>query len=172
MLRFSTSSTRPIGALAASCSTAPTFGASVTLSDLQRLPVRTALFGLFIHLELLLTETLRDALEACEMPFEQLSDDRALAPRHRWEGVKSAGMDRDPFEALSFGDEKTTAKKAKLFGLSGKRIDHELEAVEKDLRDPIAHGLTFAASEEQARKVSRPPGSFETGSRCAGGAPG
>jgi hypothetical protein len=31
----------------------------VTLSDLQRLPVRTFLFGLFIHLELLLTQELK-----------------------------------------------------------------------------------------------------------------
>ena len=38
----------------------------VTLSDLQRLPVRTALFGLFIHLELALTEVLRTRLGSGE----------------------------------------------------------------------------------------------------------
>ena len=41
----------------------------VTLSDIQRLPVRTALFGQFIHLKLLLTEVLRREIGPDRSPF-------------------------------------------------------------------------------------------------------
>lgn len=127
----------------------------VTLSDLQRLPVRTALFGLFIHLELLVTEALRGVVGADQSPFDWLSENRATYARSRWEESRAAGMDRDPLETLSFGDKKTLAKKAKLFGIPGERINRELQDIEQYLRDPIAHGLTIAATEEQARTVVR-----------------
>lgn len=125
----------------------------VTLSDLQRLPVRTALFGLFIHLELLMTEVIRRKTNGAGVPFDLLSHDRAEDVRERWAKMQSVGMDRDPFEPLAFADKKTIAKKIKLFGLSGETIRKELQAIEQDLRDPLAHGLTIAAAPEEARRL-------------------
>lgn len=125
----------------------------VTLSDLQRLPVRTALFSLFIHLELLMTEVIRRKTTAAGMPFDLLSPERADEVRKRWEEMRSAGMDRDPFEPLAFADKKTIAKKVKLFGLSGERINKDLQAIERHLRDPLAHGLTIAANPEGAHRL-------------------
>lgn len=125
----------------------------VTLSDIQRLPVRTVLFSLFIHLELLLTDALRKELGPDRPPFDILSDTRANEARGQWEKAKAAGMDRDPFNALQFGDKKTIAKKLKLFGLSGTKINVELERIERDLRNPIAHGADFAMTESSAESV-------------------
>lgn len=127
----------------------------VTLSDLQRLPVRTALFGLFIHLELLITEVARRKTSGSEAPFDLLSQKRAEDVRARWEEMRAASMDRDPFEPLAFADKKTIAKKIKMFGLSGERINADLQAIERDLRDPLAHGLTIAADPEGAHRLVR-----------------
>jgi CBS domain-containing protein len=89
----------------------------VTLSDIQRLPVRTALFGLFIHLELLLTEAIRLAIGG-KTPFEFLSDARAEEGKKRWANFNVGGMDHDPISALMFSDKKTIAKKIRFLGLS------------------------------------------------------
>lgn len=125
----------------------------VTLSDIQRLPVRTALFSLFIHLELLLTQTLRRVVGPDQSPFDFLSGKRAEEARQRWEQFKASGLDHDPYSALMFCDKKTIAKQRKLGGLSGTRIDSDLNRIEKRLRNPIAHGADYALTEAGARET-------------------
>lgn len=128
-------------------------GRHVTLSDIQRLPVRTALFGLFIHLELLLTQTLRRVVGPDQSPFDLLSGKRAYEARQRWEQFTDSGLDHDPYSALMFGDKKTIAKKRKLGGLSGEQIDSDLSKMENQLRNPIAHGADYALTETRARET-------------------
>jgi CBS domain-containing protein len=125
----------------------------VTLSDIQQLPVRTALFGLFIHLELLLTQAIRRLVGSDQSPFDLLSGKRAEQARQRWEQFKDSGLDHDPYSALMFGDKKTIAKKRKLGGLSGERIDLDLSRIENQLRNPIAHGADYALTETRARET-------------------
>ena len=127
----------------------------VTLSDIQRLPVRTALFSLFIHLELLLTEVLRRKIGPDRSPFKFLSGKRAEDARERWETSKASGLDHDSYSALMFADKKTVAKKLKLCGLSGERIDTELKSIEAKLRNPIAHGADYAQTEATALETVR-----------------
>jgi hypothetical protein len=127
----------------------------VTLSDIQRLPVRTALFSLFIHLELLLTEVLRREIGPDRSPFELLSGKRAEDARERWETFKASGLDHDSYSALMFADKKTIAKKLKLCKLSGERIDTELNSIEARLRNPIAHGADYARTEAAALETVR-----------------
>lgn len=127
----------------------------VTLSDIQRLPVRTALFGLFIHLELLLTEMLRRTIGSDHSPFEFLSDGRAESARNRWETFRASSLDHDPYSALLFGDKKTIAKKLKLCGRSGVQIDADLNSIETNLRNPIAHGADYALTRPAALELVR-----------------
>ncbi|WP_029314497.1 CBS domain-containing protein [Acidiphilium angustum] len=127
----------------------------VTLSDIQRLPVRTALFSLFIHLELVLTVVLRREIGPDRSPFEFLSSNRAENARNRWESSQFNSMDHDPYSALQFGDKKTIAKKLKLCGLSGTRIDRDLNSIEKILRNPIAHGANYALTMPAALELVR-----------------
>lgn len=122
----------------------------VTLSDIQRLPVRTALFSLFIHLELLLTDALRREIGPDRSPFDCLSSKRAEEARERWGTFRASGLDHDPYSALMFSDKKTIAKKLKLCKLSGERIDTELNSIEAKLRNPIAHGADYALTEATA----------------------
>ena len=127
----------------------------VTLSDIQRLPVRTALFGLFIHLELLLTDLLRRTIGPTRSPFEFLSKKRAAEARERWETFKANSLDHDPYSALMFGDKKTIARQLKIGGLSSRQIDRELNSIETKVRNPIAHGADYALSEAAALETVR-----------------
>ena len=127
----------------------------VTLSDIQRLPVRTALFSLFIHLELLLTEAIRRNIAPNQSPFDLLSDKRADKARQSWEDSRASGLDRDPYSVLMFADKKTIAKKLKLRRLSGEQIDSELNSIEHKLRDPIAHAADYALTEAAALETVR-----------------
>ena len=125
----------------------------VTLSDIQRLPVRTVLFSLFIHLELLLTEALRAKLGPEKLPFEFLSENRAQDARKRWEDATQSGMDRESLNSLLFADKKTVAEKQRLFGLSRTKINSDLGQIEEHLRNPIAHGADFLRTDEDATKL-------------------
>jgi hypothetical protein len=127
----------------------------VTRSDLQRLPVRAVLFALFIHFELVLTEVLRRHVRGGEKAFDLLSDKRASQARQRWEESRSAGMDRDPLEALSFADKKVIARKVDVFCLSGKQIEADLRTIEEELRNPLAHGLSIASDPARAATLVR-----------------
>lgn len=130
-------------------------GGLVTLSDIQRLPVRTALFSLFIHLELLLTQALRKEIGPDRSPFDLLSGKRAEDARERWQTFKASGLDHDPYSALMFADKKTIARNLRLGGLSGERIDTELSSIEAKLRNPIAHGADYARTEAAALEIVR-----------------
>lgn len=127
----------------------------VTLSDIQRLPVRTALFSLFIHLELLLTEVLRREIGPDRSPFDLLPSKRADDAQERWERFRAGGLDHDPCSALMFADKKTIARKLKLCGISGERIEKELTQIEAKLRNPIAHGADYALTEAAALETIR-----------------
>jgi CBS domain-containing protein len=70
----------------------------VTLSDIQKLPVRMALFNLFIHFELLVTEQLRKVAGNTD-PFDYLSPTRIQRVREKWQSLKSENMDHDVFSA-------------------------------------------------------------------------
>jgi hypothetical protein len=127
----------------------------VTLSDIQRLPVRTVLFGLFIHLEILLTDELRKQLGSDALPFGMLPSDRAKGAAKRWKKAEEADMDRDPFNALHFTDKRMLSVKCCLLGLEADLIEDQLRRIEGDLRTPLAHGKDFAMTEQSALKVVR-----------------
>lgn len=123
----------------------------VTLSDLQRLPVRTVLFGMFIHLELLLTEAIKRRFGKTTCPFDLLNEGDAKQPRGRWQRMSVAGMDRDPWGALDFGHKIKIAQNHELIGAG----DGEgLHLIEKVIRHPIAHARDYAATPAAAMNVA------------------
>jgi len=122
----------------------------VTLSDIQRLPVRTVLFGLFIHFEILLTQALRKVIGEDRQPFHLLSHERAKKAEEQWKVFVESGLDRDAYSALLLADKKALAKTVQLGGASKSRIEAEFSAIEKHLRDPIAHGSEYARTREKA----------------------
>jgi CBS domain-containing protein len=126
----------------------------VTVSDLQKLPVRTALFSLFIHLEILLTELLRRTIGGAD-PFTFLSAGREEKAEAKWQKFKDGNVHRDRLSVLDFCDKRTIAEKHKILGLRRKQIEDELTDIEFKLRNPIAHGADYAASQQAAFETAR-----------------
>jgi CBS domain-containing protein len=87
----------------------------VTLSDIQKLPVRIALFSLFIHFELLLTEYLRQKMGSAD-PLSLLPDDRVMLVREKWQRFLASNMDQDIFSAMDLCDKREVAQSLKYWG--------------------------------------------------------
>ena len=126
----------------------------VTLSDLQRLPVRTAVFGLFIHLEMFLTQTLRDLRVGGIDPISSLPLGKRGRARKRWEGAQSQGMQRDQLGVLMFSEKRILAVDHAAFANVRDRLEQDLAFVEQHLRNPTAHGNEFALTRASARDAA------------------
>jgi CBS domain-containing protein len=124
----------------------------VTLSDLQKLPVRMALFSLLIHLEILLTELLRRVVKDPDQPFDMLSPSRACEARKRWQTYKDRSQ--DALAALELSDKRVIAMKCRIMSFSVSRIKSDFEKIER-LRNPLAHGSDYAKSESEAQDTVR-----------------
>jgi len=130
----------------------------ITLSDIQRLPVRTVLFALFIHLELLMTDALKQTLGDDASLLDRLDTNPAKRAKKHWKKAKDAGMDRDVYAAMMFSDKITLARQTRLLGLDETQIGQELGQIETLIRHPIAHGNNFAAnpSASEAGRIHSP----------------
>jgi len=124
----------------------------VTLSDIQKLPVRMSLFSLFIHFELLLTDHLRYLLHSQD-PIELLPLSRADHVKTKWKTFVANELEQDKFGAMDICDKREIAKKLKILGRSANSIETSIADIEKNLRNPIAHGGEYAISKEHAFKT-------------------
>jgi hypothetical protein len=124
----------------------------VTLSDIQKLPVRMALFSLFIHFELLLTEHLRQKVGNKD-PLSFLSEVRANIVRGKWQQFIASNMDQDIFSAMDLCDKREVAQAMKVLRRSNNSIKSEIWDIERYLRNPIAHGAEYAENREAAGRT-------------------
>jgi hypothetical protein len=125
----------------------------VTLSDLQRLPVRTMLFGLFIHLELLLTDELKRLIGSNVCPFAWLAARDASGARKRWKKSVKDGLDRDLYAALMFSDKISLAQQRQVLGKPPDIVGQELIQIQNLIRHPIAHGRSYALTSDDTNSV-------------------
>jgi hypothetical protein len=100
--------------------------------------------------EILLTHALRVTIGEDRQPFHLLSPERAENAEQQWRTFVQSSLDRDVYSALLLADKKALAKKIQLCGASKSRIESEFSAIEKHLRDPIAHGSEYAQTREKA----------------------
>jgi hypothetical protein len=126
----------------------------VTLSDIQKLPVRISLFSLFIHFELLLTEHLRHSLRN-KIALEFVSPARRDVISEKWRRFTDSRLEQDIFSAMDICDKRDVAEKLKILGKSGRSISSSISYIENFLRNPIAHGADYAISQEAAHKTVR-----------------
>ena len=127
----------------------------VTLSDLQRLAVRSLLFSRVAHVELLLARWLR---ERCgtreEIWLGALSDGRRSKLEKQLAELRLANMEVDLLTASQFCDKRDAAVKLGAFS-DAKEARSRLKNVE-DLRNQIAHANDdYASSEERALQTIR-----------------
>ena len=124
----------------------------VTISDIQKLPVYSVLFGLVVAVELLLMEWIRIRCGTNE--DEWLSklhkDQRGTVEKH-WRDAVSQNMAVDRLSGATFGQEIQAATG---LGLFEKHDDQRtrFRALEQ-LRHQICHAAEFAPNLSQALKI-------------------
>ena len=126
----------------------------VTLSDIQKPPVRISLFSLFIHFELLLTEHLRAILRG-RSPLEFVAPKRKEFVAAKWKEFSDNRLQQDIFNAMDICDKRDVAMRLKILDKSGTSIESSISNIERYLRNPIAHGAEYAISREAANRTVR-----------------
>ena len=124
----------------------------VTLSDLQRLPVCAALFGLVTHLEILMAEVIRRELKGSGEWLRYLSDGRRRDLRDELEKAEAQDGVVDALLFTQFCDKKSILSKSRNLKTSKRKFDNELGRIQS-LRDHLAHANDYAASPEAASKT-------------------
>jgi hypothetical protein len=125
----------------------------ITISDLQKLPVRPALFLLITHLELLMAEVIRNHFHG--RPDEEwlaLLKTRRERVEKEWKDLTSQNLEIDQITATNFCDKRIVLYESGLLGCSRTRAEKEFGAIEK-LRNRLAHASDYASRREEAQKT-------------------
>lgn len=127
----------------------------VTLSDLQKLPVRPALFLLITHVELLMAGWIRIREPSGEKLMSLLSDHRKNKTNQNWNHLRKNNLAVDKLTATQFGDKRDLLLKLDFVRGDKQKANakKDLEKVERLLRNPVAHASDFALDEEMALEV-------------------
>jgi hypothetical protein len=126
----------------------------VCLSDIQRLPVRAALFGLITYLEIIMANVIRREFDQTEAWLGRLSEGRR---RNLENQIGKARVDDGLVDALLFTqfiDKVTIIRKSPLFKFGRDLFESELKKIQS-LRNHLAHANDYAASPESASETCR-----------------
>jgi CBS domain-containing protein len=135
----------------------------VTLSDLQRSPVRAALFGLVTHLEIIMTEVIRRESGGTDDWFDRLSPGRQQKVRE--EIYKAQRTDRfvDALLFTQIVDKATIIRRSPRL-INGKIREREVKKIEM-LRNSLAHANDYAQSPDAAKQTCEAVRLIETWSK-------
>lgn len=125
----------------------------VTISDLQKLPVRPVLFTLVTTVELLLAEWLRHHCPSDQDWINSLKDNRRQKIEAQWSKLQKGNLAIDRITAAEFCDKRDACLKLGAFPHHKNQIKDQLERIEK-LRNSVAHAGDYAITLENAQKVS------------------
>ena len=122
----------------------------VVLADLQKLPVRSSIFFLITHLELLMATILRSKFDD-DTWLGLLSPNRQNKIEEKWNTLRTENMEIDRVLATDFCDKRDSILKSGLLrtGLTQKRATKELKHIE-ELRNHIAHAGDIASTHGRA----------------------
>jgi hypothetical protein len=125
----------------------------VTISDLQKLPVRPALFLVVTHLELLMAAAIRSRFAGqFDEAWLALLGNRREGVEERWRDLNSKNLAIDRINATQFADKRRILIKSGLLQCSRSQAERELSAIER-LRDSLAHASDYALTIESARST-------------------
>jgi CBS domain-containing protein len=124
----------------------------VSLSDLQRLPVRAALFGLVTHLEIIMTNVIRREFSGTGGWLERIAEGRRNKLHDEIRQAQADDALVDPLLFTQFVDKVTIIRKSphSIFGKG--RFESELRKVQS-LRDRLVHANDYAASPKAASET-------------------
>lgn len=128
----------------------------VTLSDLQRLPVRAALFALVTQLEMTMTTMIRQQFAGQDAWMHRLSLERREKVTAKLQAAKHEDTLVDPLLYTEFGDKVAVIKKAwPLFpntSPSKTQFQKDMDTLQK-LRDNLAHANNYAATRAASERT-------------------
>jgi hypothetical protein len=130
----------------------PEISGLVSLSDLQRLPVRAALFAMVTHLEITMAHAIRSEFNRSEDWINRLSAERKSKVREKAAAAKSEDTFVDTLLFTEFCDKVTIVRKSQAFQWSKTSFESDLAQVQS-LRNDLAHANDYAATREAASHV-------------------
>jgi hypothetical protein len=130
----------------------PEISGLVTLSDLQRLPVRAALFAMVTHLEMIMAESIRLEFGQSENWVTRLPEGRQAKLHDKIGKAKSQDAYIEQLLFTEFCDKVTIIKKSPDFCWERKAFEHDLARIQS-LRDNLAHANDYAATRSAASRV-------------------
>ena len=124
----------------------------VTISDLQQLPVRVAIFSLITNLELLLADIItKFCPEDCDWE-EKLSANRRVKLQEAVQKSEQSDLSVSKIVLTQFADKTTLATKLDLIDIPNTKLRKLFDNINK-LRDEIAHASNFAEDELKATEL-------------------
>ncbi|SDR39049.1 hypothetical protein SAMN05519103_02589 [Rhizobiales bacterium GAS113] len=124
----------------------------VSLSDLQRLPVRAALFGLVTHLEIIMADAIRREFDSTDGWIERLSEGRKAQLQDEIGKATVGDGLVDELLFTQFADKMTIIHRSPYFTFGKNSFKGDLKQVQA-LRDHLAHANDYAASPRAACEV-------------------
>jgi hypothetical protein len=125
----------------------------VTISDLQKLPVRPALFLVVTHLELLMAAAIRSRFAGqFDEAWLALLGKRRDGVEERCRDLNSKNLAIDRIKATQFADKRQILIKSGLLQCSRSHAERELSAIER-LRDSLVHASDCALTIESAEST-------------------
>jgi hypothetical protein len=125
----------------------------VSLSDIQRLPVRAALFAMITHLEMTIADAIRRVYKGNDW-MTKLSPNRVSKLHEEIERSVSDDCLVEELLFTQFADKVTIITKSEAFHESKSRFSEQMKAVH-GLRDHLAHANNFASTHETSVGVCR-----------------
>lgn len=129
----------------------------VTLSDLQKRPVRPALFLLVTHVELLMVQWTRGLGLSDEKIMSRLPLGRQEQVQQEWNRIRRNNLAVDQLTATQFHDKRDLILEWGFVAGKQQKADarKDLDEIEQLLRNPLAHAGDFALDEENALQMVR-----------------
>ncbi len=126
----------------------------VSLSDLQQLPVRAALFTLITRLEMTMADRIEQEWDTDNGAgwLEALGEDRRRKIEKAIDGARAADGFVSEIAFSQLADKATIMRKNRLIAGSATSLKHDFNAI-VELRDYIAHASHYAETPRMARKV-------------------
>lgn len=121
----------------------------VTRSDMLKLPVRLYGFALVTNLELVMTEIIQSHFEKDEEWLIFLTDNQQAKIKRQKRNYEKQRMDPPLIEMTNFGDKITILEKLPIYP---DFFINELKDIEKELRNPLAHSVTFAPNKNKMKR--------------------
>jgi hypothetical protein len=124
----------------------------VSLSDLQRLPVRVVLFAMITQLETIMTGCIRNEFAGSEDWIERISPERQSKLRERAAAAKRDDGFVEFLLLTEFADKVTIIRRSPEFRWARESFRHDLRRVQM-LRNDLAHANDYASTRAAAIKT-------------------